>query len=255
MSVSTFDRRTALAAQESRLRQIVLDTLAAKVDLSSPLRTATRSSRVETNARVTLERATGSVGKVVGYGIVTGQESLDLGGFREVVSPEALRSAVANATDVQLLLGHNANQILARQSNGSLGLAVDNHGLRFEASLPDVSWARDAAELIRQGLVKGASFGFKILKDSWSSDGRLRTLREIELFEISLTPSPAYVGTSVGLRQLATRSIARDESSFVSPRAVAATNTALARAAAIHAHRLNQLREREYQLRRMGSAF
>ena len=52
-------------------------------------------------------------------------------------------------------------------------------------------------------IVRGASFGFKTIKDAWSrEDGTtIRTLHDIELVEISLTAIPVYTATDVAIAQ------------------------------------------------------
>jgi hypothetical protein len=40
------------------------------------------------------------------------------------------------------------------------------------------------------------SFGFNVIKDSWSDDGSVRTLEQVRVFEISLVSFPAYTATA-----------------------------------------------------------
>jgi len=67
------------------------------------------------------------------------------------------------------------------------------------ATLPNTSYGRDAAELVRRGDVTGFSFGFSMPTrggDEWSADGTERLLKSVRLFEVSLVAFPAYSGTA-----------------------------------------------------------
>jgi hypothetical protein len=87
-------------------------------------------------------------------------------------------------------------------------LEEDSVGLRVEADLPNTSDGRDMAELLRRGDLSSMSFGFSVIKDSWSSDGTERSLKSVRLFETSIVAFPAYQATEASVRayeQLATR--------------------------------------------------
>jgi hypothetical protein len=44
------------------------------------------------------------------------------------------------------------------------------------------------------------SFGFNVIKDSWSRDGQTRTLESVRLFETSIVSFPAYSSTTATVR-------------------------------------------------------
>jgi hypothetical protein len=44
------------------------------------------------------------------------------------------------------------------------------------------------------------SFGFNVIKDSWSRDGQTRTLESVRLFEVSVVSFPAYEATVAQVR-------------------------------------------------------
>lgn len=137
-----------------------------------------------------------------GYAAVYNSLSDDLGGFREKVAPGAFSRSLREQPDVYCLYAHSA-QVLGRTKAGTLTLSQDARGLRFEAVLPDTSAARDVAASIERGDVDGCSFGFFTRADAWeeTTDGALlRTLEDVDLLEISITPMPAYPATTVSLR-------------------------------------------------------
>lgn len=99
-------------------------------------------------------------------------------------------------TDVYLLTGHNPDNLLGR--NGiNMRLEVDETGLFFECELPNTQHARDIYNLVEAGILDGMSFGFRC-SDQVNPETLTRTITHIdELFEVSLTPFPAYKEASV----------------------------------------------------------
>lgn len=111
-------------------------------------------------------------------------------------------------TDPELvaLWNHNADLPLARRSRGTLQIAKDEHGLRFEMTPPESSWGADAIVAIQRGDVLGMSFLFEAVRDAWnppSADGvAQRTVLESVLYEISPVTFPAYPATQVTVRSV-----------------------------------------------------
>jgi hypothetical protein len=142
---------------------------------------------------------------VVGYGAVFNSESNDLGGFREYIAPGAFDGRLED--DVRFLVNHDANLILARTTNGTLRLSVDEKGLRYEADLPNTSTARDLMELLKNGTISQSSFAFTVEDDSWElKDGmNIRTINKVsQLYDVSSVTYPAYnaATSSVALRSM-----------------------------------------------------
>lgn len=139
---------------------------------------------------------------IEGYPIVFDKASQDLGGFIEYVSKRALDNV--DLSNVYLVYGHDINNVLARADAGTLKLEVDKVGLKFSATLPKTTLADDVLENIRVGNIQGMSFGFTVADDSWQwgANGKpdVRTIEKLDkLFEITLTPMPAYPDTKVAL--------------------------------------------------------
>lgn len=150
-----------------------------------------------------------------GYAALYGVPTPIGGEFIEQIAPGAFTKTIANG-DVLALLSHDWGRVLGRQSAGSLRLKDTPLGLSFELDA-DVTTpsGQEALGTVRSRAVKGCSFGFRVLWDDWSDDGPIptRTIREIELHEISLLANPAYESTSA----------------WVSSRTAAASNDAAAR--------------------------
>jgi len=146
-------------------------------------------------------RASGtSPGTLAGYAAMYGKPSVNLGGFVETLAPGAFRSTLARIKsgehDLFLLTEHTQQNILARVSAGNLRLEEDSVGLRFTVELPDTQLGRDVRELVGRGVLRGMSFSFAPIRDSWPQPGS-RTVHDLTAYEISIVSSPAYPSTSV----------------------------------------------------------
>ena len=137
-----------------------------------------------------------------GYALKFNSLSEDLGGFKEIITPEALKET--DFSDVRALLNHNADKVLARSSAGTLDLNVDDKGLKFRFKIPDTTYGMDLAENLRNGNINQCSFGFSLDEngDEFRYDEKeniyKRTLNKIkEVVDISLVTYPAYKDSSV----------------------------------------------------------
>lgn len=123
--------------------------------------------------------------------------------FIEYVSPLAFKNV--DFSQVQLLYNHDFSSILARADAGTLEITVDTKGLNFTATLPDTQLGNDTFTNIQNGNLQGLSFGFTIADDSWGLDkdgNEVHIINQIDrLFELSLTPRPAYQETSVKIER------------------------------------------------------
>lgn len=124
------------------------------------------------------------------------------GAFREKISRGAFDSSIKKG-DVLAVWNHNTDLVLGSQRNNSLTLLEDDKGLRFVLNIANTTTGRDAYENIRNGNVRGMSFGFSVKKQSWEEEKDkepLRNIQEVTLYEVSPTGFPAYVDTSVSAR-------------------------------------------------------
>jgi HK97 family phage prohead protease len=121
--------------------------------------------------------------------------------FDEVIAPGAFSKSLANNSDVRALFNHNWDKVLGRTKSGTLRLFEDDRGLKFEIDLPNTSVAKDLAESMARGDINQCSFGFFATGESWdyTSDPALRTVTEVELYEISIVSIPAYEDTEAAL--------------------------------------------------------
>ena len=139
--------------------------------------------------------------KLSGYAIVWNTPSKDLGGFKEIVSPDALKGV--DLSNVLMLNDHDYTQVLASVKAGTLKLTPDDKGLHFEATLPDTTTANDVFANVQAGNLDSCSFSFDVDdgSDEWNKDDQgniTRTINQIkDLFDVSVVAVPAYDSTNV----------------------------------------------------------
>jgi HK97 family phage prohead protease len=143
--------------------------------------------------------------KISGHAAVFNRLSDSLGWFREKVRPGAFTKTLQKQADVRLLINHDGLP-LARTKSGTLLLREDNEGLFFEAAVdesdPDV---QRVIPKMQRGDLDQMSVGFYVVEDKWElseAKERIRTLIEVDLFDVSLVTYPAYPQTSANVRSV-----------------------------------------------------
>lgn len=150
--------------------------------------------------------------KIDGYAAVFGEfaEIRDWLGdkFYERIDSSALKQTLSDGHDIFALKNHNWDQLIGR-TNTNLTLENRESGLYFELTPADTTLGRDVLEEVRSGLIRGCSIGFRVLDQEWEErNGEVfRTIKEIELLEITLTPIPAYSQTTAEVRSLIPKKI------------------------------------------------
>lgn len=137
-----------------------------------------------------------------GYAAIFGASSAGLG-FTEVIAPGAFKRTLTRAErgerTVKFLHGHDESRMLATTASGRLTLKEDEIGLRVEAKLDpaDPDAASVISKLANESSAMGMSFGFTVPKNGDAWNGETRTLKEINLFEVSILSghTPAYPST------------------------------------------------------------
>ncbi len=159
-----------------------------------------KEPEVRTNSVDFEVRAEGDGMTFTGYASVFNSPSEDLGGFVEYVAPGAFKRSLQSRNEVKLLWNHDSGEPLASVRGGTMSLVEDERGLKVTAQLPNTTRGRDIAELLRTKVIDSMSFGFNVIKDNWSSDGKTRTLESVRLFEVSIVSFPAYSATTAQVR-------------------------------------------------------
>jgi HK97 family phage prohead protease len=133
---------------------------------------------------------------LVGHAIVFNSLSVDLGGFREVIRPEAVMRVLAEGTDLRALWNHDSAFPLGRISAGTLQIRKDARGLVAEIDPNAQGWQFAS---IKRGDVTGMSFAFQALDDDWRMDGDsvIREVKDMAMSEVSPVTFPAYPATDI----------------------------------------------------------
>lgn len=123
-------------------------------------------------------------------------------GTFERIMPGSFDKSVSQGEDVRALFNHDVNQVLGRTKSGTLSLAIDARGLRYEITPPNTNTGKDVTESIRRGDVTGSSFSFAVTDEQWvKRDGkRIREIRGVKLFDVGPVVFPAYEGASSAVR-------------------------------------------------------
>lgn len=136
---------------------------------------------------------------------------------REQIDPHAFDEC--DMSDVIMQYDH-AGRVFARNSNGTLQLETDDHGLKMTADLGGTEIGRQLHEEIKGGYTNKMSFGFKISEDKREVTTDhvanvtivLRTITKIrKLYDVSAVSLPANDGTEISARSYADGVIAELE--------------------------------------------
>lgn len=126
-----------------------------------------------------------------------------LGSYTERIAPGAFTRTLDHGADVRLLINHDGLP-LARTKSGTLSLSQDDTGLLAEARLDaDSPTVRSLKSAMDRGDADQMSFAFKVTRQDWNEDYTDRTIREVQLFDVSVVTFPANPATSVSLRDAA----------------------------------------------------
>lgn len=144
---------------------------------------------------------------IEGYAIVFNELSEDLGGFREIIEPEAINNELINNSDIYYLFNHNSESIPLARSNrgtGSLKLSIDDKGLKYSFNCLNSEFY----QIVQRGDLDKSSFAFSLPSDGsgekWKKSNEYNYIRRItkieRLYDCSAVLIPAYSSTSVYAR-------------------------------------------------------
>lgn len=123
-------------------------------------------------------------------------------GMSESVAPGTFLNSLSG--DVRALTNHDSTLVLGRTTAGTLKLREDETGLWGDVIInPKDSDAVNTYERVKRGDVSQCSFGFRITKEDTEvrEDGSIHwTIRDVELYEVSVCTFPAYEATNIQAR-------------------------------------------------------
>lgn len=134
-------------------------------------------------------KAIGVDGTFSGYGAVFG----NVDSYGDVIAPGAFAKSLAASA----VKGRMPALLWQHDSDHPIGvwdvLQEDAKGLYVEGRLlvNDVPKAKEAHALLKAGALSGMSIGFMPVVSEWDDKQELRTLKEVDLWEVSLVTFPA----------------------------------------------------------------
>lgn len=128
------------------------------------------------------------------------------GTFDEQLAPGAFTKTLQQRSPV-LQWDHGRDPATGSVPIGAIeALAETDAGLFVRARLHDNARVEPIRQAISSGAIDGMSFRFRVLRDDWdesrADEPPLRTIRELELFEVGPVAFPAYSATSVSVRSM-----------------------------------------------------
>ena len=128
-----------------------------------------------------------------GYPVLFDEVTDRAGYYKEKIARNALDGA--DMSETVLIVGHDFNNLLARVGV-NMRLEIDETGLFFEAELGDTEYDKLIYDRVKREILDGMSFGFTIIEMSTDYETKTDTIERIgKLYEITLTPIPAYPQT------------------------------------------------------------
>lgn len=123
------------------------------------------------------------------------------GEFNETVTKGAFKKTLKEKDDVRLLVNHTGVPI-ARTKSKTLTLTADpdlRAIAKLDAANPTVQEIRSA---MGRGDLDQMSIGFRVTRQEWNEDYTERTIREVQLFDVSVVTFPASPTTTASVRAL-----------------------------------------------------
>ena len=166
------------------------------------------SDRLTRTADFTLTRSDGDGLTLEGYaavfGVPTRIDSWE-GKFDEVLQSGAFKRTIdrKGPAGIRLQFDHGRHPFIGSIPIGRIDeLREDARGLFVRASLFDNDLVKPVRDAIDGGAITGMSFQFRVVRESWDESGDIpvRTIEEVELFELGPVVWPAYDTTTVGVR-------------------------------------------------------
>lgn len=117
------------------------------------------------------------------------------------------RSAFNNSinSDVRALINHDTSLVLGRTTSNTLKLRTDNKGLYGEIYINEKDTdAMNIYERVKRGDVSQCSFGFTVNDEDveYRDDDTVHfTIKDLDLYEVSVCTFPAYSNTGVEARE------------------------------------------------------
>jgi HK97 family phage prohead protease len=129
-------------------------------------------------------KAEGQAGEITGYGSVFG----NVDSYGDIVDSKAFNKSLSKRGLPVMLWQHDQTQPIGVWESAE----PDERGLKLKGRLfiDEISKAKEAYALVKNGAIKGLSIGFMTKKSEAGKEGE-RVLTEVDLLEVSLVTFPA----------------------------------------------------------------
>ena len=98
---------------------------------------------------------------------------------------------------------NHEGKVYARQSNATLVIEIDDHGMKICADLSKSQSARDLFEEISSGLTTKMSWGFRLGEYEYNKETRTIVHKSVKkIYDVSAVSIPANSGTEISARSL-----------------------------------------------------
>lgn len=110
-------------------------------------------------------------------------------------------------------------KVLARLSNGTLGIEPTEKGLFIYADLSKSQEARELYEEIKNGLVTKMSWAFTVADEEYDKETRTRIIKRIKkVYDVSAVSIPANDGTIISARSFINGLIEKEQQELLERR-------------------------------------
>jgi uncharacterized protein len=135
------------------------------------------------------------------------------GGVYEQVAPTAFKNSINNNLDIKAYFNHNSDVVLGRTNANTLSLRTDNTGLYGTIIINENdAQALNVYERVKRGDITQCSFGFRNAIETQTSykDGKMYTIDDLKLIEVSICTNPQYEETEIVARRKVIKEIKTD---------------------------------------------
>ena len=141
---------------------------------------------------------------IEGYAAVFNSRAEILPGLFEEIKPGSFDGVLKDG-DALGMFNHNRDNLLGRESAGTLELRTDRKGLYYTIDPPDTQAGRDTVTSIKRGDITGSSFSFNVAPEGEEfrsiKGGVLRTITKFSaLGDVGPVSYEAYEKTTVSAR-------------------------------------------------------
>lgn len=117
-------------------------------------------------------------------GVMVNSQLNDGKPFKEIISSGAFGRALKEQTE-DIIITLNHNRCIGSLNRGQIELYENSVGLRARAAITD----EETIQKLDQGLIRGWSFAFKALSETWIKDGDgmdVRRVHRLRLYDVAL---------------------------------------------------------------------